>query len=459
MEGSPGLALAQPFAGGVLASQDAAAASRGQQQPLLVEEARRILNPAQPLNDYDVQLQSSPALSNGARTFAELTTAPFQKDAYAADPSAFQRDPVCIGPYLLDEPYAPGAGEIRLVRNDAYYGANTGFTQGGAGYADEVVFRIYADEDDAFDGYLAGEVDLAALPLSEMHEPEVPEAEIVVAEATEVAYLGFATQEEYQNTPAYRKAWSQLLDREQLVSDVFGLRGQLADGFFPPSLSRAPGLANSVEAAALAMPECELPAHDVAAGAETLAPYLETNPGQTPDVMGLQPGGDGGRSESNLMTAVATTWRDALDVGFPTTNPGAAEDLATMLSNPSGSLSAFEMMWSSTALAPVAMFNDPQPWATALFSREGLLAGTNPSAWVDGGFEYQLNQRLGGHEDPVTRQQAVDQMGEILCDELPMLPLAFVSDVWVVDTDTFASAREVMTGKDGLPLLRELYRR
>lgn len=129
MEGSPGLALAQPFAGGVLASQDAAAASRGQQQPLLVEEARRILNPAQPLNDYDVQLQSSPALSNGARTFAELTTAPFQKDAYAADPSAFQRDPVCIGPYLLDEPYAPGAGEIRLVRNDAYYGANTGFTQ------------------------------------------------------------------------------------------------------------------------------------------------------------------------------------------------------------------------------------------------------------------------------------------------------------------------------------------
>ena len=207
------------------------------------------------------------------------------------------------------------------------------------------------------------------------------------------------------------------------------------------------------------MPECELPAHDVAAGAETLVPYLETNPGQTPDVMGLQPGGDDGRSESNLMTAVATTWRDALDVGFPTTNPGAAEDLATMLSNPSGSLSAFEMMWSSTALAPVAMFNDPQPWATALFSREGLLAGTNPSAWVDGGFEYQLNQRLGGHEDPVTSQQAVDQMGEILCDELPMLPLAFVSDVWVVDTDTFASAREVMTGKDGLPLLRELYRR
>lgn len=59
----------------------------------------------------------------------------------------------------------------------------------------------------------------------------------------------------------------------------------------------------------------------------------------------------------------------------------------------------------------------------------------------------------------MTRQQAVDQMGEILCDELPMLPLAFVSDVWVVDTDTFASAREVMTGKDGLPLLRELYRR
>lgn len=40
-----------------------------------------------------------------------------------------------------------------------------------------------------------------------------------------------------------------------------------------------------------------------------------------------------------------------------------------------------------------------------------------------------------------------------------MLPLAFVSDVWVVDTDTFVSARGVMTGKDGLPLLRELYRR
>ena len=376
-----------------------------------------------------------------------------------SDPVAFSRDPVCIGPYVLESPHSPGASEIRLVRNSAYYGANTGFTQGGAGYADEVVFRIYPDDDAAFDGYLAGEVDIAALPLSQMHEPALPAEEIVVAEATEVAYLGFATQEEYQNTPAYRKAWAQLLDRETLVSDVFGLRAEVADGFFPPSLNRSAGLANSVEAAPLAMPECELPGHDVAAGAATLSPYMETSPGRTPDVMGLQPGGDNGRAESNLITAVSPTWRHALDAGFPTTLPATAEDLSGMLSSPSGSLSAFELMWSTTALYPVAMFNDPQPWADALFSREGLLEGTNPSGWVNGGFEYQLGQRLGAHEDPVTRQQAVTQMGELLCDELPMLPLAYVSDVWAVDTGSLASAREVMTGKDGLPLLRELYRR
>ncbi|MDO5726800.1 MAG: ABC transporter substrate-binding protein, partial [Bowdeniella nasicola] len=409
-------------------------------------------------NDFDVQLQSAPAYSASVRTFGEISTAPFSASAYAADPQGFARNPICSGPYVLTHPYHQGDRTIELERNENYRAINTGYTRGGAGWADRLVFRIYPNEDAAYRAFDKGEVDIAALPASQFHRPHLPSDQLVKASPTQVVYLGFANREEYQNTPAYRRGWSQLIDRERLVSDVFGISGQVADGFFPPALTVTEGFANRMDQAGLEMPTCALPAYDPAAGKAALADFLASDPPALPDVIGVS-GSEAGSGKANIVTAVTRAWQDGLDFDRAFPYPVDADELGDTLAMPGGVWSSFEMSYSATALAPVAMFNDPQPYARALFSRDGLAWGTNPGNFVDGGFDYQLSERFGANDDPVTRQQALNQMGAILCDQLPMLPLAYVSDVWAINTAELASAREVMTSHDGLPLLRELYRK
>lgn len=454
---APGKALAEPFMGGVLAKRDGDGTARAA-QPLLVEAARERVTAAQPLNDFDVQLQSSPAYSGAVRTFAEIPTAPFSASEFEKDPQGFARNPICVGPYKLAAPYQKGDKQITLVRNETYPAINTAYTRGGAGWADRLVFRIYKDADAAFRAYQQGEVDVAALPASKMRKPGISDDELIRADATQVVYLGFATREEYQNTPAYRRGWSELIDREQLVADVFGVSGQVADGFFPPALDVLAGTANSVQHGGLVMPRCNLPAFDPAAGKAALADYVASDPMSVPDVIGVG-GGDSGTGRHNIVSAVTKMWQEGLGFRDAFPYPLSADEIGETLGTPGGVWSAFEISYSSNALAPVAMFHDPQPYAAALFSRAGLTKGTNPGNFVDGAFDYQLKERFAASDDAVTRQQALDQMGEILCDQLPMLPLAYVSDVWAINTDTLASTRALFTGHDGLPLLRELYRK
>lgn len=454
---APGKALAEPFMGGVLAKRDREASAQ-QAQPLLVEAARERVTAAQPLNDFDVQLQAAPAHSAAVRTFGEISTAPFSASEFAKDPQGFAANPICAGPYVLDHPYQRGDKQITLVRNERYRAINTGYTRGGAGWADRLTFKIFADEDAAFQAYKQGEVDVAALPAGKMRKPGIAPDQLIRAEATQVVYLGFATRQEYQNTPAYRRGWAQLIDREALVDNVFGIAGEVADGFFPPALAVQAGLANSVHQGGLEMPRCELPGYDPAAGKAALGDFLASNPPSVPDVIGLG-GGESGSGKHNIVASVTTSWQTALDFDRAFPYPLEASELGETLGTPGGAWSAFEMAYASNALAPVAMFHDPQPYAAALFSRDGLTLGTNPGNFVDGAFDYQLKERFAANDDPVIRQQALNQMGAILCDELPALPLAFVSDVWAINTDTLASARATFTAHDGLPLLRELYRK
>ena len=406
------------------------------------------------VSKYDFQLADSAPDGGALRAFAEPAMAPVSEAARSDDPAAFSRNPICVGPYVLEKPYRSGDREISLTRSKSYYGKNVGYTSGGAGYADRIVFTIFPTAQAAIAAYDKGEVDVVRVPRDLVARTK-DVASRVYGLATGVEYIGLPGDSTGPfSDPDVRLALSLAIDRTKLVTDVFGPAAEVANGFEPPVLEIREGRSlkdKDVKGAPLASCGDRTPAHpDLATAREKLAAATKKVPlkGFT-----LEVNNDGPYPAMARAIAAQLHQGLGLDVKVVTSDWAAYSAKGT---SGTGFTSPFRIRWSTDATVPETTFNDQQPFLAPLASEAGASVA-NWSHFSDRDFEFTLAQTAARATEVPGRGVAFKKLGEQLCEQLPMIPLVFDRPTFLVRSTALGSARAQPVGRDGSLLLRELF--
>jgi oligopeptide transport system substrate-binding protein len=168
------------------------------------------------------------------RLLTHPLASPIPKETVLKDPTAFERRPVCAGPYRMKEPWNPTKNAINLERFDGYYGNNLAYTRGGRGYPDEIQFRIDTDPSASFSAQRVGNSDLAQVPPARIGEAR-PDPGFFQVPSPMLEYIGLPSAEPF-NRPEVRRAMSEALDRTALVNAAFGGGRLPATGILPPTV-------------------------------------------------------------------------------------------------------------------------------------------------------------------------------------------------------------------------------
>jgi len=358
------------------------------------------------------------------RTLTTRLTAPVSRRASEADPRGFPRSPVCAGPYQLAEPFVTGATSLRLVRSKAYRAADAGLTGGGTAYADEIRFSVFPDRGAMAAAVKRGLVDLApALPADATGVQSGP--------GPEVDYLGLPTDTPPYDAVPVRRALALALSRNELVRRVFPTTRRAAGGFLPPTT----GAARSCDG---------LPAD----GDPTAAATLLTKAGV--DLRGVRVplvfNPDGRNRE--LVTEVARQWQQAFGLVAVPTPLGFPAFLAKGRTS-RGFGAPFRFSWS----AP-----DVDGYLTPLFTSDAI-GRDNLSRFADPALDDALRRRAWKAIDPTDRALAYRRVADLLCAQMPMIPLTTSLRRYVVAAGVGSASGSFVDAASGQPLLRELYLR
>ena len=391
---------------------------------------RRKLSGVTVLDEQSIDIALVEPRADFLRVLTSRLTSPVPRDLATRDPLGFSRRPVCSGPYALTAPYRPGDPGLTLKRVPGYRGSGSALTRGGAGYADQIAFRFYADVAAAASAQRAGQVDLApAQPTDRSGVQSVP--------GPLVDYVGFPTATSpLFDKPVIRRALALALDRETLSRTVFPGTRIAATGFLPPTTRPVyrPGAC------------ADLPSRgDVPAAQALLA-------AEGVDLTGTRltyTVNDDGRNVA-LARAVAAQWRAAF--GLLTTVRALEFDGYVKAGTAAqGFTGPFRFSWST----PVP---DPDGMLYPLFSTERI-GRDNFSRFSDPELDRLLRRqarRAETEDDRALDYRAVEQR---LCTQLPMVPLTVSLTRWLVAPAVGTAAPGHLDPATGLPLLRELYLR
>jgi ABC-type transport system substrate-binding protein len=440
-----------------LAKQFVSAAADTQGQSLLADDDRAD-DIAFSVTKYDLQVFPRVKDGGALRTFAEPAMAPISRQAHQGDEDAFSGKPVCVGPYVLAKEYRSGDTELRLTRSRGYYGKNVGYTGGGKGYADEIVFKVFATAEAALAAYRAGQVDVVQVPRRLVASTEA--ASRVLGAATGVEYVGLpgASTGPFADVRV-RSALSMALDRTRLAAAVFGPAVQPANGLVPPALAISAGRSlegKEVKGAPLTSCGATTPAHPDLATAKALLAEAARQPGATP-LRGFTLEVNDDAPYPAMARALAAQWKSGLglDVKVVTTPWNA---YVAKSGGSEGFTNAFRVRWSTDATAPATGYNSQQRFLSGVFGG----AATNLANWAhynDRVVEFGLTEAAAEVTDVQRRELAFAELTKRLCQQLPIIPLVFDRPAFLVRSTVVGSAREVPVGRDGVLLLRELYLR
>lgn len=370
------------------------------------------------------------------RRLADAATAIVDDDTARADPLQFARQPVCAGPYQLAAPWNPGDPIIRLVRNEHYEGGSAGYSNGGAGYAEEILFYSYPTPEEAMKAYTDGWVDIVAPPLLERAAlQEAEPANYVNGNDALTMYLGlpWAPGSLYEDAEV-RTALSQALDRQKIADTAYAGAAAPATGFLPPVV----GPAYRPDAC---------PAQFPATPGVTEVP--EQLAGQTLPLYFF----DGLPPNALVAAAVAEDWTAALEVTV-TPTPLNEEDFRARVEG--GFDGPFLMGWNGDRAGT------PEAYLQKLvLSGEEANAGNFSDPVLD---RYLINDvdPFGGQAGDglaVEQEQliALERAETRVCELMPTIPLVSMRSHWLVREDHFGPARESMLDRFGDPSLRELW--
>lgn len=164
------------------------------------------------------------------------------------------QNPVGSGPFKFVS-YKSG-DNITLEANKDYWGEGP--------YLDKLIFRIIPDANTATQAFLNGEVDFMnspTPPLSQVSQLEqTPGVKVQTKAFPSVYYIGCNMQKEPTSKPEVRKAISQAIDRQQMVSKALSGFGSVATTFYTDAIAWA----------ADKDPDAQVPQYDKAAAAAAL---------------------------------------------------------------------------------------------------------------------------------------------------------------------------------------------
>ncbi len=155
----------------------------------------------------------------------------------APDQRGFAERPVCVGPYALAKAWRTGDSTITLERSSSYYGGNTAFTRGGAGWADRITFMLYPTREKAEAAFRRGEVDVAPVANDRLAEARgIAGAGVETAPTGTLEYVGLPFATPPFDDARVRRALSQALDRARIAAVVYRGGRVPATSLFPPNL-------------------------------------------------------------------------------------------------------------------------------------------------------------------------------------------------------------------------------
>lgn len=391
---------------------------------------RRRLRGVRTLDEQSVEITLNTRRGDFLRLLTSPLTSPVPQASASRGAAAFARQPICSGPYSLAAPYRSGDPVVRLARVPDYRPADTSLTAGGRGYADTIELRVFPDARAAAAAARTGQVDVAAAAATD-------QARVQSAPGASVEYLGFPTSvAPVFDKVVVRRALALALDRQALVDEVFPGTRVPATGFLPPS-----ALPTFVADACKALP---------VRGDVTKAKALLRREGV--DLRSVRAPiyvNPDGRNAA-MVRAVAAQWKATL--GF-TAVPTALSFDAFVARGTSvkGFDGPFRFSWSTP-------YADPDGVLYPVFSTERV-GRDNFARYSSPAFDRVLVRLAREAEAEADRELEYRHAEQVLCDDVPMLPLTFSLSRYLVAARVGSAAQGYVDRTSGQPLLRELYLR
>jgi peptide/nickel transport system substrate-binding protein/oligopeptide transport system substrate-binding protein len=389
----------------------------GAEQPTALA-GLRIIEP------YSFELILAGAHPDFVRTLAHPATAPISAGAAERDPVGFGRAPACVGPYTPAAPYTPGNAELRLRRAKDYHAQAPGFSAGGRGWADEIVMRVFPDPEAAYQAWVRGDVDVAALPPSRVAEARrTYRDDVASGPGSQIEYLAlpFAPDSPFNDTDV-RRTLAAAIDRQRIVDEVYGGSRIPATGFLPPIV----GGAYRPAACSFAPPERKA----------TLPPG--------PVKLYFNDEFD----HRKLVQSIAAQWREKLGLAVEPVGMNWDQYLQRATTG-TGFDSPFRVSW--TPKAPTAVNYIEPLFHTNNIGNSNLERFSDPD--VDQILDRELPRAADGDREVLLRQ-----VEDRLCEKVALVPLVISEAHVVVRAERVASGRDdgrIMT-RDGVVMLREL---
>ena len=151
-------------------------------------------------------------------------------DSFFEDPAAYEEAPVSAGPYMVTE-YTRNQ-QIVLEKNPEYSGEFEG-------NADTITFRIYTDDDAAYQDTVAGELDVTdTIPTNALQEDvwlDDLAGRGLEREQGVIQMIGINPNVDQRlENPDLRKAISMAIDRETITEQIFAGAASPASGWVSP---------------------------------------------------------------------------------------------------------------------------------------------------------------------------------------------------------------------------------
>jgi oligopeptide transport system substrate-binding protein len=183
------------------------------------------------VDDYTFTIKTTEPVSNLPVRLGYVAFAP-QPDSFFEDPEAFGKAPVGAGPYMFDS-WTEGQS-IVIVKNPDYSGDFPG-------QVDKITWKIYQDQDAAYNDLLAGNIDVAtSIPASALiddkYQADLPDRN-TSRDTGVIQYIGYnPVADPSLQDPAVVKAISMAIDRETINQQIFNNTRTPATGWVPPAV-------------------------------------------------------------------------------------------------------------------------------------------------------------------------------------------------------------------------------
>ncbi|HVE75573.1 MAG TPA: ABC transporter substrate-binding protein [Actinomycetota bacterium] len=388
---------------------------------------------------FEIRINDELEQTDFFRLLSHPLASPVPKQEVLEDPDAYARRPICTGPYKLAGDWKPGDPSIRVDRFDGYYGQNLGYTRGGKGYFDSIEFRVFPDRPSQLPEFQNGNL-LAAqgTPSLLISGAPVPPEQQIKATTGTLEYIGLPTATAPFNNRHFRIALSQALDRELLAQTLYAGFKTPARGYIAPTtgqLYRDQGCGDRAQTKA-----------DIPAAQESLRKSGVNLAGATfkfyfNDELGNR----------SMVEAIAAQWTAAFGVNFELTPMGWDEYVAKGAGQP-GFDGPFRMGY-----APQYPSGDTYMYPlfhSSSIGRDNLMRFSNRE--IDRQLKEDARTAPTDEDIRIEYQNTED----LVCEQLPSVPVFFNNVVHFLHTDRIDSASESFTDiATGQLALRELYQK